>query len=332
MTALHPPGRRAAALTGVLLVALLAVACAAPSGSVRTPVDGRGRIPGAAVAPSTGCDRPTQPVPPPGRSTLLVPVGGGTRFSLVDVPAGAGPHPLLVSLHPFLLGPEQWDDYSGLSAAATARGYVVVTPLGSDPGPRWAVPGGVPSGADDIGFVGALADHVEDALCIDRNREFAAGFSAGAAMAQALSCTMPWRFAGVAGSGGTNLTSLCPDAPGTDVLVLHGTADPIAPPSGSTVAFAPPLGLDVRDVVATDAARAGCAPAPVTTHPTASTVQQDFTGCAEGRRVRYLSLIGAGHTWAGAPNPLIELVGGPTATDVSATAVALDFFDATATP
>ena len=207
----------------------------------------------------------------------------------------------------------------------------MVSPLGSDPGPRWAVPGGLDTGVDDIGFVSALMDRIEDGTCVDRNREVAAGFSAGAAMAQALSCTLPWRMAAVAGSGGTTLTSLCPDSPGTDVLVLHGSADPIAPPTGSNTPFATPLGLHVTDVVATDAARAGCSPTPVTTQPSTSVVQQDFTGCTDGRRVQYRSMIGAGHTWAGTTNVLLQLVGGSTNQDFSATSYVLDFFDAHAT-
>lgn len=313
---------------------LMAAACTPPTqegpGVVAQP-PGRGKVRGRDVAPSAGCaTAPAAPAPPPGRSTVRLPFQGGIRFAFIDVPTAAarGPRPLLVSLHPFATGPRQWDDYSGVAAAATARGYVVITPLGSDPGPRWAVPGGLASEADDIGFVSALMDRTEDGMCIDRNREFAAGFSAGAAMAQALSCTLPWRMAGVAGSGGTNLTSLCPDSPGTDVLVLHGTADPIAPPSGSAVVFAPPFGLAVTDVVATDAARAGCDPVPVASQPFASVTQQTFRGCTGGRRVQYRSMTGAGHTWAGSPNILLELVGGPTNTDFSATDAVLDFFDA----
>ena len=135
----------------------------------------------------------------------------------------------------------------------SARNYIVITPLGSEPGPRWAVPGGLEYGVDDLGYLSAALDTVEDSLCVDRNREFAAGFSAGAAMAQALSCTMPWRMAGIAASGGSNLTDLCPESAGTDVMILHGSADPIAPLSGSKVAFAPPEGLSVDEVVATNA-------------------------------------------------------------------------------
>jgi polyhydroxybutyrate depolymerase len=325
--------RRNGLAAAVLVLVVATAACVAPptapGPSVLPQAPGRGKVPGQAVAPSSGCVNASAPALPAGTSTLDIPWQGGTRTAILNVPTSptTTPRPVLVSLHPFALGPEAWEAYSGLAAAAVARGDVVLTPLGSDPGPRWAVPGGLATEADDIGFVNALLDRVEDRSCVDRNREFAAGFSAGAAMAQALSCTVPWRLAAVAGSGGTNLTDLCPDSPGIDTLVLHGTADPIAAPTGSTVIFAPPLGLAVADVVATDAARAGCAPVPVLSQPYPSVTQETYPGCTEHRRVEYRKMLGAGHTWAGAPNPIIELVGGPTNLDFSATTAVLDFFD-----
>lgn len=139
---------------------------------------------------------------------------------------------------------------------------------------------------------------------------------------------MPDRFVGVAGSGGVNLTSLCPGSPGTDVLVMHGTADPIVPPAGSELPLSPPIGLSVAEVVATDAARSGCAAVPVVDFPAPTVRRGTYKGCTDGRRVQQLELVNAGHTWAGSPNALLELVTGPTNTDVGATAVVLDFFDA----
>jgi polyhydroxybutyrate depolymerase len=316
-------------------VALLALGLAgctvttAPGPVVQPQAEGRGKVPGQASAPSTGCTYVGPDAPPVGRSVQTITWKGQTRTAIVQVPDvdGLGPRPLLVSLHPFALNAEVWEQYSGLSAAAKGRGYITVSPYGSDPGPRWAVPGGVETGIDDIGFVGALLDRLEDRLCVDRNREFAAGFSAGAAMAQALSCTMPWRFAAVAGSSGVNLTSPCPASPATDVFVLHGTVDQIAPLTGSTTAFATPLGLAVDTVVATDAARAGCDPTPVLSTPVPQVEARTFTGCADGQRVQYWKEIGAGHTWAG-PTTLLDLVAGPTLTTFSANTVVLDFFDA----
>lgn len=321
-------------LVGLVLAVTVTVAAACvpptvPDPGVISPGDGHGRDASRSVAPSSGCDEESSSLPA-GRSTVEAVVDGVARTSLVDVPAGEAnaPRPLLVSLHPFLMGPETWDWYSGLASAGAGRGYIVLTPLGSEPGPRWTVPGGLASGTDDLAFISLLVDQVEDRACVDRNLVFAAGFSAGAAMAQALSCTMPERFAGIAGSGGVNLTSLCPGSPGTDVLVLHGTADPIVPPSGSQIPFTPPVGLSVAAVVATDAARAGCDPVPLVDPPTPTVRRERFVGCVDQMRVESVSLVGAGHTWAGTSNPLLELVTGPTNTDVSATTIVLDFFDA----
>ena len=59
---------------------------------------------------------------------------------------------------------------------------------------------------------------------------------------------------------------------------------------------------------------------PELDRPEPSVLRERYRGCADGRRVESLTLIGAGHTWAGSPNPLLELVAGPTNTDISATA------------
>lgn len=324
----------------VVGAAALVAGCTLPAGpsvAVRSQPPDRGIVEGARAAPSAGCDPSAREssavvgVPAPGGTGVVrITWQGRTRQAVVRVPADTtGPMPLLVSLHPFTLGPEAWEAYSGLGRAAAQRGYVAVTPLGSDPGPRWAVPGGLPTELDDVGFVAALLDHIEDSLCVDRNREFAAGFSAGAAMAQAVSCTLPLRFRAVAGSGGVNLTSLCPASPPTDVFVLHGTADAIAPLTGSTVVFAPPLGLPVADVVANDAARAGCDPVPAAGSPVAGVRSATYAGCADGHRVQYWQMQGAGHSWAGTTG-LLSLIVGPTLQSFSATATVLDFFDATA--
>ncbi len=103
---------------------------------------------------------------------MTVPVGSGQRSARVDVPesaTGDQPAPLLLSLHPFSVTGAGWEGYSNLAADAVARGYVVITPNGSQPGPRWNVPGGSENGSDDIGYVSRLLDAVEDGLCIDRN-------------------------------------------------------------------------------------------------------------------------------------------------------------------
>lgn len=313
--------------TASLVGALAAGACApVPPPAEPAPAFTSSVRPPGVARPSAGCALSAQPSS--GRHELAFDSAGGRRRWLLDVPFNAGPQPapLLVSLHPFLLTPEVWDAYSGLAEAGTARGYVVVTPLGSDPGPRWAVPGGLPIGPDDLQFLSDLLDRTAADLCIDTSRVFAAGFSAGAAMAMALGCTMPDRIRAVVASGGANLTSLCPDAAPEDTLILHGTADPIAPPGGSELIFAPPIGLSVDAVAAATAQRAGCSPSPTVEAFGSSVLRRRFQKCRPGTRVEYWQLLGAGHTWAGTADLLGAIVG-PTTTEISATRSALDFFD-----
>lgn len=306
-------------LLGISTIALLGAltACVPP------PAPGPAQQPPHPVEPrSPGCGV-TTPAPPelhtlPGRRALLA------------VPAGYDPtraYPLVVSLHPFVLPPEVWDLYSGMSAAATARGYVVVSPLGSDPGPRWAVPGGFNTGVDDIGFIEALLDDAGDRLCIDGTRVFAAGFSAGAAMSQALGCVVPDRFRAIVASGGSNLTDLCPDSDPVNALILHGTADPIAPPSGSYVIFATPLGLPVEEVALTNAARAGCDGSATTRQLTATVTARRWDKCESGKVVELRLMQGAGHSWAG-HNAFFDGILGGTDMSFDATTATLDFFDA----
>jgi len=312
-------------LRGLAVVAVLVTAgCApAPGPALRpSPFD-------TAPVPSIGCGPDREPglLFDGSRQVVGLSVGGFGRWAFIDLPEGAAtgePAPLLVSLHPFATTPEGWDQYSSLAAEGTARGYIVVTPRGSDPGPRWAVPGGLPGGPDDLTFIADLVSLVDRQACVDRNRVFAAGFSAGAAMSVALGCTYPTVFSAVVASGGANLTSTCEDiTTTTDTVILHGTNDPIAPPSGSTVVFAPPLGLSIDTVLATTALRGGCT-GSVDSDPYADVRVTRWAGCAH--RLEYWAMVGSGHTWAGS-DPLIgQFLGGVTSS-FSATTLALDFFD-----
>lgn len=278
--------------------------------------------------------RPVTPLPaacPDGGGPAVPPqtITAQNRNAALRAPANYQPgvaYPLLVSLHPFILDHDAWETYSGLGVAAAARGYWVLAPKGSDPGPRWNVPGGLETGIDDIGWIDELIRTAADTVCVDGDRVFAAGFSAGAAMSVGLTCELPGRFAAIAGSGGTNLTTPCPGSGPVDAMILHGTADPIAPPSGNTIEFTPPVGLDVATVVATFATRNACSPTPTTTSLTPSATVDTYACGAH--RLEFVSMLGGGHTWAGSEIPL-DIVTGPTDRSFSATSLVLDFFGAT---
>lgn len=276
--------------------------------------------------PSPGCEVGAEL--PAGRQSWELVQDGQHRRTFVDLPAAdaATPLPVVLSFHPFGLGNEFWDQLSGMAAAGTARGYVVVTPLGSTDLllPRWTVRGGLP-GSDDYALVDQILERLGAEACIDLSRIYATGFSAGAAFSVSLSCERPGLLAAVAGSGGTNLALPCPEGPPIDALVMHGTEDPIAPFAGQSGAL-PPAGISVVDVFDSFAARGQCTGrTTVDVRPSAQLVRS--TGCTPGGDAALLTFSG-GHTWPGRDGLLFAtLVTGATNFDFDATLTTLDWFD-----
>lgn len=250
------------------------------------------------------------------------------RFARLVAPPDAidgTPKPLLVSLHPFLLGADAWEDYSKLAATAAERGMWALIPEGLEAGPRWSVPGGVASDTDDVAFIDALIEQTARTVCVDANRVYAAGFSAGAALAVGLSCELPGRFAAIAASGGSNLTSLCPTSAPTAALLMHGTADSIVPLAGQEVAFVPPTGIHLDDVARSFAQRNACGarPAPTTPLPTMSVTTYV---CAAAPLVD-IRVAGMGHVWAGG-NGIVSWIAPPVDPAIVANDIVLNFFAA----
>lgn len=310
--AIHNNQRRVVVVAIAIVGLSLLVGCAVPTQALNPS-----RVRDVVPLTST-CDDPSTPrtITALGRSAAIYfPVG--TDLSK--------PHPLLVSLHPFSMGAYDWDFYSGIVESATDRGYIVILPEGASPGPGWSVPGGNASDFDDVAWVDALIQEAARVACIDAERVYSVGFSAGAALTVGLSCELPGRFSAIAGSGGVNLTSLCPDADPVNALIMHGTHDNVVPITGNVVPFAasPPIG--VNEVVSSFTNRNQCVATPTTTYPT-STQQRHSYACGHAEVVD-IRILGMGHTWAGAFG-LIDFFVGPNDTSFSATTTVLDFFDA----
>jgi polyhydroxybutyrate depolymerase len=158
--------------------------------------------------------------------------GGLERGYLLARPEHADPAhpaPLILEFHGLMSNAEQQAAYSGLAAAATRRGFVVVTPQGSGRVPHWNYPG--TRGADDVRFVDDLVAAVGQELAVDERRIFAAGISNGAGLVMTMVSRVRHRLAGVAAVAGANIArAASPTA--LDVLVFHGTADGLIPYAG----------------------------------------------------------------------------------------------------
>lgn len=92
---------------------------------------------------------------------------------------------------------------------------------------------------DDVAFLGALVDKLVADLGIDRRRVFATGVSAGGSMSLRLALEDPARFravAAVAANVPAPENFKCkPAGPGTSLMVMNGTKDPLVPFDGGEV-------------------------------------------------------------------------------------------------
>ena len=130
------------------------------------------------------------------------------------------------SLSPGPAGPICDGDHSGdglcYSSCARRAG-------GCDaPGCDWT------SCVDDLGFVEMLLDHLEETLCVDRNRVYATGFSNGAMLVYTLGMSLSRRFAAIAPvEGGIHPGFLVQPAVPVSLLDIHGTQDLTLPINGT---------------------------------------------------------------------------------------------------
>ncbi|MFI6514360.1 alpha/beta hydrolase family esterase [Spirillospora sp. NPDC050679] len=318
--------RRPLAVLAALAAGLAAAGCSADAPG---PVRAEPGTPSPAVAGSPGCGKPS---PGSGRHAF-----GGRAYSLT-LPAydGVKPVPLILDLHGLHSNGFQQALYGRLGSAGPQRGFAVVEPEAAPGRDGWKLPG-MADGSADTAYMGRLLDHLERTLCVDRGREFAAGFSNGAGLSAALVCGLRGRLAGIAPVAGINLARPCAGAKPTTIVAFHGDADRVVPyrggePFGGNRTQVPgwmrPLDgrfhlPSVPGLTAQWARAFGCRPAVADTIG-GEVRRERHAGCRGGRTVELYTVAGGGHTWPGS----IAIGAGRTTTRVDATRIALDAFAA----
>ena len=254
--------------------------------------------------------------------------------------------PLVIGLHPSGGTGKTFDLDTGLSAAATAKGFAVITPdggvqlPGSD-GRYWNIPGvplvgggAVPKDArDDIQFIADAIDHLVKHSCIDARRVYVTGFSGGARMSSMVGCRLADRVAAVAPVAGLRAgraagpaytepdASDCRPSRPLPVLALHGTDDPTNPfPGGEGLRW----GYSVERAAARWASLDHCATTPALEKASAHVTRVRYASCNAGSEVILYRIEaprdqGGGHIWPGGQRDA-------SAGEVNATAVVLEFF------
>ena len=270
-------------------------------------------------------------------------VDGFERKYLIAVPdaqSSDDPAPLVLDLPGFGATAEDQDASTRLSTLGTERGYIVVTPeaslatVGSATGPMWNVVDAFTGGeepeepttedvelseSDDVDFLDALVDHVEDTMCVDTDREYITGMSVGAGMTTWAVCQEGSRFAAAAPVAGMTQGLLCPAAEVPPFVTFHGDADSQVDYAGGNLSGFD-LGIPAVEERAADfAQRQGCADT-TTEERIGDDVIHIVWDCPPGAAAEVYRILGGEHVWPGSPSP------GANQT-VDATPLILDFFD-----
>lgn len=235
--------------------------------------------------------------------------------------------------------------FTELNNVSNDNGFLAVYPQGYTPvqnGFSWADGRGTAAdnaGIDDVGFIDKLLDVLENDYSADTERIYICGFSNGGFMTQRLACQANERFAAMASLGSimdTILISNCnPNRP-IPMLLLLGTADPFVPYNGGQM-----IGSgNVTPIVAMDTlvnfwkTNNGCSTASppvnlpdINTNDNSTVTVFDYTDCdCDNSMVKFYRINGGGHTWPGVPNPIYEIIAGPTNQDIHASEELWDFF------
>lgn len=230
--------------------------------------------------------------------------------------------PVVFAFHGYSNTPQQQEQWSMMSAKAEEAGFILVYPYGSGFPAGWnggdcCLTGLTPP--DDVAFVGAMIDWLEQELCIDPSRIYATGFSNGGFFSHRLACELSDRIAAVGSVAGMMGIDDCSPGRPMPVLQLHGTADPVVPYDGSLV-----LGFrSVEETIAGWIERDGCGSEPVLTYDQGEVTCMSHEDCEAGVEVELCTVEGGGHTWPGGAD---ILGAGPTTQDIVANDYLWEFF------
>jgi polyhydroxybutyrate depolymerase len=241
-------------------------------------------------------------------------VDGVARTWLKYTPAAlpAGAVPLVIVLH----GGTEDGAAAASASRATARwkniadleGFIVAYPDGL--GGNWndcRSDATVISRGDDIAFIDALITRNASDRPIDTTRVYVTGASNGGLMAYRVAQELATRVAGI-GAVIANLPvdplgSCRPGGRATAVVIMNGTADPLMPYAGGTVASSASRGTVQSSIATRDywAGVNGCAGAPSSqsladTDPGdgSTVVRQTYASCT-GAPLVYFRVDGGGH-------------------------------------
>lgn len=245
-------------------------------------------------------------------------IGGMARSFVIRLPRPVPddrPVPLVLMLHGNNpgAGGSLMREWTTFDEQADRWGLAVAYPDGH--AGCWADGRGVTTadeaGVDDVTFLRALIDRSAERHGTAPDRTVVAGLSNGAFMAHRLALEASAQVAVLAAVAGGLPAALAEFQPthAVSALLIHGTADTIAPIDGGYSRRRGPNGelrgrtLSLRETAERWRAIDRCPAGPYETHTTERSSRTTAGGGAGGTRVADWTVFGGGHTWPGTPTP-----------------------------
>lgn len=251
--------------------------------------------------------------------------GGIERSYLVRVPSGytgAVAKPMVIVFHGHGMTGGWQAGYDALGSKGAARDYIVVYGNGveapSDGKTTWNFAND-PTLPDDVAYVEDLVTLLENSLCVDPQRIYIAGHSAGSAFTGYLACESARTFAGAAMVAATMQPLTCGVSRKIPTIHFQGTNDTTVPYGGGFVAGTTTPVAPVETGVRDWANQNGCTLTPVTTSIQYNLDRIRYSTCSGTMESVLYRVINGSHAW---PGSILGMW------NVPASNMILDFFDA----
>ena len=277
-------------------------------------------------------------------------VNGTKRVFYLHRPKGdhSGKLPLVMMFHGGKGTGEKIAEQTGFNRTADKYGFVVVYPNSTG---NWQDGrSSTGDGWEDIDFIRAMIDHLEETENVDRRRVYSTGISNGGIFTLRLACDasdLIAAFAPVAASMAEPYAPKCDAKRPVPMLIIHGSEDKWVRYEGGEVKQLGKGGaggrvIPIPETVNFWLARNQCSadsPIQQRINPnkrdrTKVDVMQ-YRDCAPNSTVTLIRVMGGGHTWPGSPKKqgfVAKRLVGRTTQDIIGTEVIWDFFSHFALP
>ncbi len=282
----------------------------------------------------------------PGLQTGSITSGGLEYQFQYIVPTdydGTTQTPMVLDFHGLGSNGAQQAIFSGVASLAETEaqsnnGFIAVEatglPAAGDDRNSWELPQFDEPGRDDVQMVLDMIDFISQNVCVDPGRIYSLGMSNGALFTSELVCDLSERIAAAVSVAGVTHDDSCDPTRAVPYLAFHGIDDTTVPFNGGGTSS---LGADpffeqvMPEEFSQFADDFGCTGSEDSS-VTAEITLTSYAGCDDDVELGFYAIAGAGHTWPGSPVSASLPSLGVTNTDISATAIAWEFFQENSLP